>query len=344
MKYVFYLRAAIFAAFFSALLSGCISDDGSTRQSEPVAGIAVEFPTTISKTRAYDDMWEWGDDIGVYMIPAAETPVTNWNTIDLYAENRHYTHDMDQGDVPDKKVVFTGFDKANTILWPGDERKFDVVAYYPWRETIDGGYLYPVDLSDQSSQKDIDLMWSDNVKGRSSGAPTLGFVHKLANLKLNVTDTTGASLDGMTATFDGLPTSASFSLATGEIVGGTEGEVEPFEGHLLLTDDAVGDDDIRESAIVEAIVLPGSRPAGCTVTFTLEDGQQALFTVTAPVYVAGNRYTYNIRLTPPAQQGASFGVDGELKQITQWVDGEMGRRRGGRLSRRYPENRSRPGR
>ena len=321
MKYQFCLRAVIFTALFSAPISGCISDGNPQEGKTPVAGTPVEFPTTISKTRAFDDLWEWGDEIGVYMISAAEEPRSDWDGIDLYAENKRYTHDMAEGAEPDDRVVFSRFDADNTIVWPGDGRSFDVVAYYPWRADIGDGYLYQVDLSDQSSQRAVDLMWSNNVLDCSSGAPALGFVHKLSKLMFNVTDTTGASLEGLTATFEGLPTTASFSLAAGDVVGGTESGVEPFEGFLAPTSDEDGDG-VNESALVEAIVLPGSRPEGYTVTFTLAGGEQALFTVTAPDYEAGNRYVYTINLTSSANQGASFGSEGGAKQITGWSDGE----------------------
>ena len=322
MKYKFYLRTALFTAFFFVNLSGCISDNSSPEGGNPVAGTAVEFPTTISKTRAFDDKWEWGDEIGVYMIPASSTARHNWSGIELYAANKRYIHDMDEGDEPDDEVVFSGFDDANTIMWPGDKRTFDVVAYYPWTSSVTGNFLYSVDLSDQTSQKEIDLMWSNNVRGQSSGAPALGFVHKLAKLVFNVTDSTGASLDEMTSTFDGLPTTASFDLSAGEIVEGTESGFEPFEGNLHSTSDDNGNDEVAESAIVEAIVLPGSHSGSYTVTFTLKDNEQAEFTVASPDYVAGNRYVYNISLTPPVQEGASFGADGGLEQIAPWDDGE----------------------
>ncbi len=325
MKYKFCLLAAIFAAFFSVNLCGCISDADLRTGGEPVAGSAVEFPTTISKTRAFDDKWEWGDDIGVYMIPASEKPLTSWSSIEPYAVNKRYTHDMDEDDAPDDKVIFTGVDADNTILWPGDERKFDVVAYYPWRETIDGGYILPVDLSDQTSQKDLDLMWSNNVKECSSGAPALGFVHKLSKLVFNVSDVTGASLDGMSATFDGLPTTASFSLAAGGIVDKTEGSVEPFEGYLRSTDDAVDDDGVDESAIVEAIVLPGSgRRTGrvhCRRA-CLRGGQQ--------IYLQHSPHT--------ARPRGSLVRGGRRVE----TDNPMGRRRQRWQSGRYPENRSSP--
>jgi hypothetical protein len=321
-------NAATIAALCSTLLSGCIED--SRPEYESGGGVAVKFHTSISKTRAVNDLWEWGDQIGVYMIPAdpaapadpAGSADPDWASLELFAENKRYAHDLDEGS-KNANVVFEGADEENTIVWPGGNKKFDVVAYYPWRSTDDitAGYIYPIDLSSQTPQKDIDLMWSDNVRGMSTGSPTLGFGHMLSKLVFNVTDKEGESLVGMTSTFEGLPTTADFSLQSGGIVTGSEGGIAPFAGADAGADDP-NDDDVSERAIVEAVVLPGEYPDGYTVTFNLEGGGKALFTIEDPVYLPGKRYIYNIVLTPPSGGDASFGADGDVDQIVDWSEGD----------------------
>jgi hypothetical protein len=314
-----FLNAATTAALCSILMSGCIED--SRPEYDSGGGMAVKFRTSISKTRAVNNLWESGDQIGVYMIPS-DPAAPGWSSLELFAENKRYVHDLEDGS-QSANVVFEGADEDNIIVWPGGKRKFDVVAYYPWRPTdeIAAGYLYTIDLSNQTPQRDIDLMWSDNVKEISSGSPALGFSHKLSKLVFNITDKEGESLVGMTSTFEGLPTTASFSLESGGIVTDTEGGITPFSGATAGVDDP-DDNDIPERAIVEAIVLPGEYTDGYTVTFTLDGGGEAVFTVENPVYLPGKRYIYNIVLSPPSGGDASFGADGDIDQIVDWSEGD----------------------
>lgn len=313
------LKTAASAALCSVVLTGCIKDNG--RGEEPGRGEPVVFQTTIAKTRASENRWEYGDRIGVYMISSPSSG--EWDSTPPLAENKLYVHDLEEGQTSEN-VIFTGFDTANTIVWPGGEGLFDIVAYYPYTAGIRSGFIYLIDLSDQEPQKDIDLMWSDNVKGRASGSPALGFKHKLSKLVFNVTDLGGESLAGLRSTFEGLPHRASFSLPAGEVIADTSGGTEPFDGELtgLGSVEVEAGEGTDNLAVVEAIVLPGDYGDGYTVTFLLGDGSRAVFEVEDAEYEAGMRYIYNISLVSSDGDPASFGeAEGGLKQITGWGEG-----------------------
>ena len=315
------IHAAIIAALATPLLEGCIRD--ADKGSDSASGTAVKFSTTISATRAYDNLWENGDIIGVFMLPVSDSKAEadSEETLPLYG-NMKYSHDLKDGDVSEE-VVFSGIDDENTIVWPDDGNAFDFVAYYPWRSTENlDNFIYQIDISDQSSQQAIDLMYSDNVKDVKSGSPALKFTHLLTKLVFNVTDLGDTSLEEMVSTFEGLPALVGFNLVTGEMVPDTKGDATTFEGYLALTTDAEeedgDDDDVPETAVVEAIVLPGEYPDDYTLTFELMSGEKAVFTVENPEYEAGNRYISDVSLKPRSGESATFGADGKLNSITPW--------------------------
>jgi hypothetical protein len=312
-----YSPTAIVAVLISTtLLTGCI-EDGNTTNS-PAKGMAVKFSTSIPKTRVYGNTWEPNDQIGVWMLTTGTTDWDDSKTAPL-GSNMLYGHSSDE---PAEKVVFTGIGEENTLVWP-EKGNVDFVAYYPYFSGLESS-LYPIDISDQDPQKAIDLMYSDNAANLniSSGNPELSFSHKLTKLVFNVDDAGGTSLEGMTATFTGLPTTAEFDLSTGEMVADSESDVEPLYALLVSTFNADGDESaVNETAIVEAIVLPGSG-LDYTLTFTLSNGEKAVFTPqeTSVTYEAGKRYIYNISFKPVAEDVEFAEATGELKSIVNWND------------------------
>ncbi len=315
-------RVAIIAAISSILLSGCITDEKITNRH--TTGTAVRFSSSIRATRAYNDIWEPDDRIGVYMLPSPPSK-TDWSAPSSapIADNRLYAHAM-EGE--SKSVVFTGVGDENIILWPDDGSAVDFVAYYPWRPSSEiAGFVYPVDLTDQSVQKDIDLMYSRNLTGVTEGNPALDFEHKLTKLVFSVTDLDQLPLDGMTAAIEGLPQGAVFDLATGLVVADPEAGTGPFDALLVSTSDGdpdsdADDDGINESAVVEAIVLPGEG-LDYSVEFVLASGDKALFRIEGARYEAGKRYIYDdIVFSSKSGEKVDFGTDGAPSSITGWED------------------------
>jgi hypothetical protein len=303
---------ALALAALSAPVCGCIKD------ATPYAGLGkqVKFETAISSTRARGNLWEAGDMIGVYMLPSN---ATDWVDPAPLAENARYGHGLESGTAPG--VTFTGVGDE-VIRWPAGDGYVDFVAYYPYRETITG-FIYPVNVSDQTSQGDIDLLYSDNAteKNSSSGNPALSFEHMLSKLIFNVEDTEGADLEGMSVSIGGLKTTARFDLTTGEMVSGSEGGAVSFDASVISTSDEDDDpEQTEECALVEAIVLPGD-DLSFTLTFVLDNGDVAVFTETDVDFESGRRYTYNISLTPHFEGGAriGFGADGGLSTIKEWI-------------------------
>jgi hypothetical protein len=347
---IFHPRAARKAVPYVlfALLTGCVAGENApcpSRQDLSESNRAVTFSTKIIKTttstRAYNDSWEKDDKIGVYMLSAGNTvadpyavtpevesestpsPSTtlepDWNASTLLADNKSYIKSVVGG-------AFTWADESNTIYWPEDGTAVDFVAYYPYCEQITD-FIYPIDLSIQDPQREIDLMWANNngAKGVKSGSPALEFHHNLTKLIFRVTDLDDFSLEEMVSTIAGLPHSAGFNLATGRLTAPADDASTSFDAVLASTADAAtgdGDDDqTKETAVVEAIVLPGEG-LSYTLTFTLKSGAKAVFTVESADYEPNMRYIYNITLKS-RPEGVNFGgADGELNTIDDWNDTE----------------------
>jgi len=373
----------LIAALLAAMATGCTKHSYTT-EDKHIPG-AVEFSTQIALTRAYDNLWEYGDTIGVYMVPSPQPPAdetdegtddgtgtndgtdtgtgtddgtgsgtapTGWRALDAgdIRANMAYSTDLAEGAAV-KSVAFTGADEQNTLSWPNDGSAVDFVAYYP-RVPHDSitDFVYPVRLAGQNPQRAIDLMWSNNLRGVSAddGESTLTFRHMLTKLVFNVVDTNGASLEGMTATIDGLPSRAGFDISTGtltieepetpeepedsETPDGPEGpedteeeddgidsepSFEPFDAVLTACSDA-NEDGVKERAVAEAIVLPGEA-LDYDVTFTLASGEKAVYKLEDVAYDAGKRYIYNLKLQAAAGKVEFHNAD-EVESIDMWED------------------------
>jgi len=315
----------------AALCAAVACVDAPAPEPEPAAHLhaAVEFSTAISKTRAYNNLWEGGDLIGVYMVPSSDNsdaPVTaeSWALADEGAivENMKYGTDLETGQT-DNSVVFTGVDDDNTLMWPTNGSKVDFVAYYPWLAEGIEDFTLPVDVRAQNPQRKIDLMWSNNAREQSLSAetePTLRFTHSLAKLVFNLTDLGGGTLDGMTATISGLHSTARFDLAAGRIVEGSEAGDDDFEAVVVSSFDADANG-TREQAVVEAIVLPSVAETDYMVTFDFEDGDKAVLALKKAFYKAGKRYIYNVNFLNGGG-GVQF-LNGEFDSILPWEDVEQ---------------------
>ena len=126
-------------------------------EGEPIewdlAGEPVQISASIegATTRVTGSSWDDGDAIGVFMT-AAGTPLST----SALSQNVEY-----------KTTGANSFEPVNeseAIYFPFDGSGVDFIAYYPYREEIID-FTYPVSLYSQSSQADIDLLYSNNAKG-----------------------------------------------------------------------------------------------------------------------------------------------------------------------------------
>lgn len=192
----------------------------------------------------------------------------------------------------------TSFASAvEAIYYPLDEtEKADFIAYHPYREAV-SGFVYPVDVSNQSSQTAIDLMWAKADKqgagytaedGRNNTPVNLAFDHKLVKLRMNITKDVNVQGEIVKVSINGMNTTASFDLkGSGGLTG--MGGAKTFEACTVTA-----------GSVYEAILLPvESLGAAHSVTFTTDDEDE---NYTWSMYKQitelkpGNIYTYDIHV------------------------------------------------
>lgn len=274
-------RQYIFMAAALLLLAACGNDhEGTPPDSDGRVPLQVTSGINV-QTRAYNNTWESGDAIGIYML----------NDKTAEAENCKYTTE-ESGTSGTFKA-----DAANTIYFPinGDSRDF--TAYYPYRGTIANG-IYPVDVTTQTSQKAIDLMEAAKVTGKHKNDADVAFqfAHKLVKLEMTIlpdgTSLTAEDMKDLKVEITNQPVLATYDVVNGGNVT-VATPAEPKDITLLTNADGTA---------AEGIVLPNASTVGMYLRFTLK-GIDTPFTweihsaKLSLEYKAGMKYTYKITVT-----------------------------------------------
>ena len=260
------------AALLALSLAACNNEEITTT---PDSRVALQVTGGI-QTRAFDDRWEENDEIGIFGFTQGDAPTQ------AYSNVRYVTKNGDGAFTPD----------GNTIYLPTDDSSLDFVAYYPHTASLTADGIYAVDVTDQSGQKDIDLMAASKQTGnRIDATVAFNFVHKLSKVIFTfkpgdgMTDT---ELAGMTVQLTNQQTLATFDVTQpdGEVVVGTN-----TPATLTLNTAADGSSS-------EGIVLPSSDFSGMTLHLELSDGSSFfnwdLNNSIADKFEAGKKYVYDI--------------------------------------------------
>lgn len=253
----------------------------------------VTFTSTIDNlcaSRAYDGSWEANDQIGIFML-ASE----NGNVLD---NNVSYITAKGDGN-------FLGY--GGVIRFPEDgTQKVDFVAYYPYADATDG-LDYAVDVTDQSRQNAIDLMVSNNLKGRDiSNLQTgnnLQFTHMLSKLVLNLNATDNGSLEGLKVSVVGTKTKASVSLKNKTLSAqGNEADVAMYIN--------------KECTQAEAILVPQTISGKLKLRLEINGKTKEVETHVENELLAGMKYTFTVHVSGA---GSQVDVDPEAK-YAKWTE------------------------
>lgn len=285
----------IFAMAGAMTLASCSNEevngnDTKNAQLQVVANIALP------QTRAFDDQWNAGDQIGIYTLKAGTTDIDA-------ADNLAYRNTLTEGSVANANFAPAG--KAANL--PDDGSKVDVVSYYPYSATAAAGVV-ELDVQKQDNQAAIDLLGA-KAEGVSADAPqaVLNFKHKLTKIYMKATAEDGSSLSDLKAYIKGMYTKVSYSAFADElsmVSGDTKKDVE------MRSADGSG------FRYVEAIVLPnidGNDAATRNIEFE-HNGMVYKAAISADVkFESGKKYVYNVTFT-------AAGVKIEGAGITNWED------------------------
>ena len=263
-------------------------------------GLTVKFSSSIDgliPSRAVGSGWESNDAIGVYMLKTGQA-LSEANIVDGAANREYVTASGDGNFAP---AV------GQTILYPADGSSVDFIAYYPYA-TI-AAYQYAVNVENQTSQPDIDLLYANNAKGlnKDNTAASLTFSHQLVKMVFNIKAGSGiSSLDGLNITLNGMKTRASFALADGTLA------VDNASGKELT----VKMSPAVEGVVGEAIILPVNALNDGNIVFTLPMGAYKWNIPAGQEYAKGKKYTYDVELT-----NSGGGITASISAtIEDWVD------------------------
>ena len=261
-------------------------------------------------------IWNAGDPVGIYMIKADPGTLATANVL---VDNKEYLASAGTS------AAFIAADDA-PMIYPLDGSNVKFVAYHPYSSAITSSYFLPIDLSNQSNQSAVDVLYApittESYNSLSTGTAHLSFSHKLSKLVFNITN--GGTViepvaNGVTVTISGKQTVGTLNLTNGTVT--SSGTINS------ITTQSVGTGTI---VTAEAIVFPGST-SGVEVMFSNNSGR--VFTTTVPnaTWEEGNRYAYTVTLggdgvdiigtiTPWDNSGNNYAVDGEEKIMPYYID------------------------
>lgn len=247
------------------------------------SGITATPITRVSIDPNGNSVWEMNDPVGIFMLKHGTTNISEGvKNIQYKASNAGST------------TTFTP--ASGAIHYPMEEtEKLDFIAYHPYKAVV-SEFVYNVDVSDQTSQTAIDLMWAkaDNKRqgyskasGREGLAVNFAFTHKLVKLVMNVSKDASVSGNITSVKINGMNTTANFDLkgAAGLTGMATLKTITPYNA---------------ADTKYEAILLPvGSLTDAHTVTFTTDDRETYVWNMSNEIssLEEGKIYTYTVNVT-----------------------------------------------
>lgn len=265
-----------------------VSCNGKVEPAAQDEKVAVQFGSSINAaSRAVNDKWTAGDQIGIFMV--GENKVLSKDAISEEADNIAY---RTEGDGAFSPVA------AEQIIYFPMNGDVDFYAYYPYTPEVND-YRIALDLTDQSNQEALDLMFA-KVSGCNKSNPKveLQFSHLLSNLILEVQPGTGltqADLAELTVKVKDANTKATFNLVDGTI----SGEETP-EGFTMKT--------VEAGKRYEAILFP-TESESREIEFDLNNDHDAPFTWTMKSALkGGSQYHHQVTLSRTAAE-----VSGSIK-------------------------------
>lgn len=281
--------------YFTLLLFNLLLLFSCNSNNEDIAPINDDSLSTI---RMVDGNWEANDAIGVFFVKDG----ANLNDpTDILYENIKYEYDNSTPSPPWQQSGYKAFkiNSANVPYYPVDDSKIQAIAYYPYNSSwssING--IYNIDVSNQSKQQDIDLLYAPittgNYKKTNASNPiNLDFYHKLSRLILDIKAGEGVSEDDikkdLTIELNNYIYKGVFSLATGNVSpsGSDKKSINPYKatsassGHLvryeaILIPQTTSSIDFFIGTTKYSLELKNSKGA----TLELESGTQYVYSIT----------------------------------------------------------------
>jgi hypothetical protein len=273
------------------LLVSCSIDE----EKPATPDVPVRFSSDLSEqaeSRAANDSWEAGDQVGIYMIPHVADASAAADLSSAYTHGANVPYVTSGSGTSVSLSVVSG---SHAIVYPVDGSDVNFVAYYPYRSA--NSNTYNVDVSNQSPAKAIDLLYhkgTGTAYNRDDTDVALAFTHRLSKMEISLIPASGAevNLTDATLTLTGFPATADFNLSTGALtnLGGTDQSLTPVKDESASS---------GSRAVFEAVIVPHGMEDSYTriVTFTIGGTAYRCTLSTSNVFEAGVVHRYTFRFT-----------------------------------------------
>ena len=268
------------ATALAVSFTSCIDDKEYVYEGDGIRFNSTIAGESLATTRAANAAWEVGDAIGVFM----KTGDGLTNIVDNAANQEHTT-----ATVSGEQFV-PADPKKNAIFFPS-KGAVDFIAYYPYVKDL-AENTYKVDVTKQASQEKIDLLYSNDATGKSSGDKvTLGFKHELTKVVFTLTAANvSIDLKDVVVSIDNMPLKGDFDLGKGILTASNEMGSITMKSSLDATN--------KYRAIAEAIVIPTAK-ASRKVSFTFKRGgvtETDTWDASNEPFDKGKKNTYNVQV------------------------------------------------
>lgn len=226
--------------FLSILFFGLYScsDDDKKIIDNDTKGKLVDLQSTINSQASVengDSLWVKNTMVGVYALQTAGEPMEG-------ASNLRYFS-------PQGKSLLGPANMYNDIVtFPENGSAIDLVAYRPYSAAVENGLLN-IDLTKQAKPTDIDLLYSNNLKGiKEDQEAVADFAHVLSKMifRISLGDDI-QSVVGMELKLSNFKTKGTFDILNGTIVTGATDAVGAITSKITFTSGV---------SYAEAIVFP----------------------------------------------------------------------------------------
>lgn len=279
-----------------AALASCSQDNESVKEKDRVAvGFNAQIVKVESKNmlKSVTSSWYNGAQIGITMVE------TGTDIIAESADNKPYTYTSGSS---------FSTSAANTIYYPVDGSKVDFLAYHPYNASVATLGMLTIDVSDQSNQNILDLLFAKTTgKDKSAPGVNLGFTHCMSRITMAIAPGNGltaADLQNLKVELRGMNTRAQFSTA--------DGSLSNSNTPAVIAIKTAGD-----GTSSEGIILPA---AGGTYSFVFTlDGTGEPFIWNVPAgkeFKAGEENKYTVTLTRTQINITS--------SVSEWLPGNNG--------------------
>ena len=289
------LKLMALIALSVCFLPSCQEEEQSVEMSD----VEVRFSSQI-QTRAVNNQWEEGDEIGVFM-HYANGPLSDATLVDNVSNFKYLATSSGSLD-PATELDKMYYPMSSAVSF---------VAYYPF-DNVEG-YSVNLDVSNQKKYSEIDLLYSNNQKSvQSTSSPlSLEFEHKLSKVSFLIKAGYGIDSDdlsGLTLTIRKAVTEATFSLSDAAFtLGNGSLDVKALTKNLE-----------NGGVQAEAIMIPQDC-GNVSVIVSLASGKNFMYTLSGnQKWESGKSYNYGFDLSDKTVNTSLSAT------IKDWSEGQAG--------------------